>query len=130
MCEIGFCLQKTASEKNDVKPTVGFNFSPTLWDDGGVKNKNENISRGRERRKTGDGNRGNRNFDRIYRINGNRMGVCTRPLFGRERGGFNHRERIEHIDSNCEIRERQEGRQLLNNLSRPPFGWHSTAERV
>ncbi|MDB6068219.1 MAG: hypothetical protein JWR26_4427 [Pedosphaera sp.] len=45
-----------------------------------------------------DGHRGNRNFDRIYRINSNRMDRMGVLAHGhhkdRERGGFTHRPRV------------------------------------
>ncbi|MDB6066444.1 MAG: hypothetical protein JWR26_2652 [Pedosphaera sp.] len=104
-------VRKTDLEKNDVKPTVGFNFSPTLWDDGGVKNKNNNISLA----VTEDRGREPGGF--------NHKGVCTRVLadghyLEGKWGGFNHKERRDHIDR----REREMGTEPFSGNRREGEG--------
>ncbi|MDB6064224.1 MAG: hypothetical protein JWR26_432 [Pedosphaera sp.] len=88
MGERGFSVQKRASEKNDVKPTVGFNFSPAPCETGGVNTIKHSLRVREDREKTPE-------FRQDVQ-DGNRMGVLAHGCFhtghykDREQGEFDH----------------------------------------
>ncbi|MDB6067162.1 MAG: hypothetical protein JWR26_3370 [Pedosphaera sp.] len=70
--------------------------------------------------KTGDGNRG---FDRIYRINCNRIDRMDRMGGGRKQGGFNHREHRDHIDRRERGMKTGDGNRSFDRMYRMGTGW-------